>query len=100
LIELTQTLIDDIKNLIGKAGAENPKPKRDMPDKEVLARMLEACGNFDMDVVYAAIKELESYAYETDGDLVPWLYENIQQFNIDEVIERLEQYTGENNKTY
>ncbi|MCL1820409.1 MAG: ATP-binding protein [Oscillospiraceae bacterium] len=95
-VKLTQALSIDILNLISEIDAANQKPHRDRPDKEVLIKLLIACGTYHMDVVYAAVRELERYTYEFDGDLVPWLSENVEQFNIDDVVERVTLYVSEN----
>jgi hypothetical protein len=42
-----------------------------------------------MDMAEAAVRELEMYNYETGGELVAWLWENVQQFNIEEIIEKI-----------
>jgi len=58
---------------------------------------LEACKTFDMESVDAAVIELESYEYETDGELVNWLWENVQQFNVDEIINKLSEMNLDKN---
>jgi len=40
-----------------------------------------------MDTMEVAMAELESYAYEIGEELVPRLWENIQQFNRTEIVE-------------
>jgi len=39
--------------------------------------------------VEAAVKGLESCEYETNGELIPWLWENVQKFIVDEIIEKI-----------
>jgi HPt (histidine-containing phosphotransfer) domain-containing protein len=95
LIKSTEALITAINHLIGKIDAANQKPQKDKPDKEVLQKLLSACGTYEMNVVYDAIKELESYTYESGGDLVPWLNENVEQFNIEQVIEKVTLFINE-----
>jgi len=48
-----------------------------------------------MDAVDMAMSELEGYEYETGGELVSWLWENVQQFNIAEIKEKLSGLTGD-----
>jgi HPt (histidine-containing phosphotransfer) domain-containing protein len=90
--DLTQTvvkLLEDLGQMLVKMSAEAPRPKKITPDKDLLVKILEACYTFDMETVEAAVKELESYEYETNGELVPWLWDNVQQFNVDEIIGKL-----------
>jgi CheY-like chemotaxis protein len=90
--DLAQTvvkLLADLDEMLAEISAETHKPLKPEPDKEVLDKILEACRIFDMETVEAAIKELESYDYETGGELVSWLWENTQQFNVDEIIVKL-----------
>ena len=83
------SLLLGLEGMLAKISSLANKPLKPKPDQDVLFKMLEACKTYDMDTVEAALKELESYEYETDGELVPWLWENVQQFNIDKIIERL-----------
>jgi len=82
-------LLADIDGMLAKISAQTRKPVKPRPDKDVLEKILDACYTFDMGTVEAAVTSLESYEYETDGELVPWLWENVQQFNVDEIIEKL-----------
>ena len=75
--------------MLAKISARAHKPMKTRPDREILVRILEACKTFDMETVDVAVKELESYEYEEDGDLVNWLWENVQQFNVNEIIKKL-----------
>jgi len=90
--DLTQAVIKllaDIDEMLVKVLAEAYKPIKTKPDEAVLIKILEACMAFDMETVETAVKELESYEYENNGELVNWLWENVQQFNIDEIIGKL-----------
>jgi CheY-like chemotaxis protein len=89
LVQAIVKLLADLDEMQAKISALSPKPKKLEPDKDVLVKILEACYTFDMQTVEAAVKELESYEYETNGEFVPWLWENVQQFNVDEIIGRL-----------
>ncbi|GHU51454.1 hypothetical protein AGMMS49975_04870 [Clostridia bacterium] len=69
---------------------EIQKEKKPEPDKEVLASLLEASKNFDIDLVDKAMEELESYNYEQGGDLVSWLREQINVMGFTAITERLD----------
>jgi CheY-like chemotaxis protein/anti-sigma regulatory factor (Ser/Thr protein kinase) len=88
--KIVAALIDGIDALLTGAAAGTPKPVKEKPDQQVLARIYEACQAYDMETVEAAIKELEQYEYEQDGEIVPWLWENAQQFNVAEITARLQ----------
>ena len=78
-----QGLLDEIE---GGSGSAQKKPE---PDKELLAVMLQASRDFDVDKMQEALKELEQFEYEKDGDLVKWLSEQVTSFGYDRIEERL-----------
>jgi HPt (histidine-containing phosphotransfer) domain-containing protein len=82
-------LLSEIDAALSQANADMRKQKKDRPDAGVLHRILEACRSYDMDMIDAAVSELERYEYETGGEIVPWLWENVQQFNLSQIIEKL-----------
>jgi CheY-like chemotaxis protein/HPt (histidine-containing phosphotransfer) domain-containing protein len=88
-LEAAWKLIEDIKRMIRHLYPREPKPLRGEPDAEILALLLKACVGFDMDTVDGAIAELEKYEYETGGELVLWLRENIDVLNFSEIVKRL-----------
>jgi HPt (histidine-containing phosphotransfer) domain-containing protein len=89
LLKALSTLLSGIDAALAEADAENQKPKRDMPDRETLAELRYACKNYDMDGVDAAMEKITGYEYESDGGLVAWLRENVEQKNLAEIAERL-----------
>jgi hypothetical protein len=76
-------LLDEIEG--GSSGGQ----KKPEPDKTVLETMLIASRDFDVDKMQEAMKELEQYEYEKDGDLVKWLGEQVTAFGYDKIEERL-----------
>ena len=82
-------LLSDIDEMLSIVFEDVPKPEKDAPDKDALNRLLEACENYDMDNIDAAIKELEGFEYKTDGDLVAWLVKNVNNFSYSDIIEKL-----------
>jgi CheY-like chemotaxis protein len=89
LMQATAKLLADLDEMLVKLSAQIRKPVKPAPDKDVLLKILEACKAYDMQTVEACLKELENYEYETGGELVPWLWENVQQFNVDEIVGKL-----------
>jgi HPt (histidine-containing phosphotransfer) domain-containing protein len=82
-------LVSEVDAMLLQIHADTPKARKDAPDKDVLNRIVEACKRYDMETVDAAIAELELYEYESGDELVPWLWENVQQFNLEQIIEKL-----------
>jgi len=89
LIAKTETLISEIEKILEEIDADNKKPKKSKPDPEILNRLLQACKDYEMSNVDAALEELEIYSYDSDNDLVVWLRENTELMNFDEIINRL-----------
>jgi len=87
--EAVPTLIADIKMLVDKIRSNDQKPYKEKPDNELLEKLLTACENYDMKIVDEAILELQQYEYEKFSDLIPWLHDNAEQTNFDEIVERL-----------
>jgi len=83
LKEKLQALLDEIEG-----GSSNAKKKYE-PDRALLAVMLQASRDFDVDKMQDALKELEEFEYETGGDLVKWLSEQVTSFGYDRIEERL-----------
>ena len=78
-----QALLDEIEEGAG-SGRKMPRP-----DKSLLTVMLRACQDFDVALMQKTLKELERYEYESDGDLVKWLSEQVTDFGYDKIEERL-----------
>ncbi|GHU03651.1 hypothetical protein FACS1894158_02490 [Betaproteobacteria bacterium] len=88
-IESVQTLIAGISAMLQEIGGEEPKPRKAEPDAAALAALLEACKDFDIDEVDKAMAELESYAYESRGELVEWLRVQVGVMGFKLMTERL-----------
>ncbi|MDR0826893.1 MAG: response regulator [Desulfovibrio sp.] len=91
LIGATQILLAALSAMLRDIAAENPKPQKAEPDAEVLAALQQACESFDIDEVDKAMEELESYAYESCGELVEWLRSQVNVLGFKQIAERLEQ---------
>jgi len=87
-----ETLISDINSMLDEFEADNRKPKKNKPDTVTLNELRIACDNFDMHGVDTAFEELESYEYETDGDLIVFLREKAEIMRFDEIIKKLAEY--------
>jgi hypothetical protein len=74
-IELTELLIQNIRELLGELDKDTQRPVRPAPDSELLGAILKASREYDMDGLDKAISELELYRYESREELVEWLRE-------------------------
>ena len=88
-LEAGWNLLADIDKFLVRIRPEGVKPRLEKPSGEILGKLLEACRNYDMDGADEAISELEGWEYDEGGELVVWLWENVQQMNFSKIIERL-----------
>jgi PAS domain S-box-containing protein len=70
---------------------ESGKNEQPSPDRALLAKMLEASQNYDIDAMQAVMDELEQYKYESGGELITWLKERLVNFGYEEISEKLEE---------
>ncbi|MDR1546897.1 MAG: response regulator [Deltaproteobacteria bacterium] len=71
---------------------EDRREVRRSPDLDVLRALLAACANFKNSDIQRHLKNLESYCYENDGELVAWLRDQADNLEYQAVVERLEAY--------
>ncbi len=82
-------LIADIEAVLDAVAKANPRPKKEVPDAVLLLRLRDACADYDMDGIEAAMEEIESYEYEDDGGLVASLRDGVMRMDYDAVIKAL-----------
>jgi PAS domain S-box-containing protein len=87
--ETARRLILNIEKLLEQVLASENKPKKDAPDSGLLQKLREACVNYEMSAADEALEGLEAFVYDTGGELIVWLRENVEQMNFDEIAERL-----------
>ncbi|MCL2002966.1 MAG: GAF domain-containing protein [Oscillospiraceae bacterium] len=88
-LEAAWAFIGAIDEMLTAIEAENPKPVKAEPDKGLLAKLLIACKEYDMDGADEAIDEIGRYQYESDDGLAIWLRENVGMMNFSQIVERL-----------
>jgi HPt (histidine-containing phosphotransfer) domain-containing protein len=88
-LETAWKLVKDIEEMLLAYDAENPKPTKQKPDAEALAKVLDACQRFDMDDLDTAMDEIEQYQYVNDDGLVEWLRETVDLMDMTQIIDRL-----------
>ena len=83
-----ESLLAELTDFLGGTGESMKKTE---PDRDILAALLDASENFDIDGVAKAMAELESHEYETGDELIKWLRESLKTMNFGEIAQRLSQ---------
>jgi len=93
LLETVSQLVADIEDALVKYGKEKEsKPVKDIPDKELLTKLLRACESFDIDEIDAVMSDIESCEYKSDDGLTARLRENVDQGKYKSIMEMLTAY--------
>jgi PAS domain S-box-containing protein len=93
VLELMERLKEVVEGWdAGLPGIE--KEMREGPDRELLTRLSLAAGESNSNGTDEILGELERYSYETGGDLIRRLREQADNFDYDDMHERLEEYLG------
>jgi CheY-like chemotaxis protein len=91
LIETVEILICGLNELIAKVEKSRGKKQRaGAPDPDLLGRLREACKEYRPSLMEDAMTELENYEYDSGGDLVVWLREQLDNLEYDSIQDRLE----------
>jgi len=88
-IDETLKLIENIDNAHVKIAAESGIEEKNMPDRDLLAKLRDACIQFDVDLIDQAMEELELYQYKSDDGLAQWLRENVDMMNYKDIAEKI-----------
>ncbi|MCL2109834.1 MAG: response regulator [Oscillospiraceae bacterium] len=89
LLEELGRLADEIDTAVSAYESRHPKPSKDKPDSDVLARLYAACEMYSMDQADAAMEEIEQYDYTADDGLAQWLREKVDLIKFSEITDRL-----------
>jgi hypothetical protein len=90
-ISKVETSMAGIRELLeSSAETGSPKQKAAAPDKTLLEKLLDASKRFKPAVMEEVMMELEGCEYESGGDLIPWLRDQIDNLEYDAVSEKLE----------
>jgi CheY-like chemotaxis protein/anti-sigma regulatory factor (Ser/Thr protein kinase) len=100
LIEMAESLLAALNNLLaveGSAQAENAERERQpAPESALLEKMLAAAIRSRTSEMEAVLSELERYEYESNGDIVQWMRERMDDLDYKAISERLEEMRGGN----
>jgi hypothetical protein len=91
-LEAAWALINDIGALLAAYDAETQKPSKNKPDREALAKLLNACRRFDMDDAERAMEELDKYQYDADGSLMDGIREAFDKLDFMRMAQLLQNY--------
>jgi PAS domain S-box-containing protein len=95
-IAKVEATLEGLKKLLESAAEEkgNDKRKAAAPDSALLEKLLDASKRFKPAIMEGVMAELESCEYESGGELIPWLREQIDNLEYDAVREKLESIAG------
>ena len=94
-IEQAEALLTRIGELLRNTGMQgDAKQKAPAPDPALLEKLLEASKRFKSTVMEEILAELEGYEYESGGDLVEWLREQMDNLEYEAIQDRLEGMKG------
>ena len=88
-LAMTAKLVSDLEKMLGNIDADKPIPRKDKIDPEALKKLLDACEQYDMDGVDAAMEEIERFEYDSDNGLCGWLRTNVEETNFAQIKEKL-----------
>jgi CheY-like chemotaxis protein/two-component sensor histidine kinase len=90
-IKMAETLVLKLGEFLEKAAAgKGARPKKHEPDPALLAQLLEASKRYKAAIMEGILDEIESYDYESGGELILWLREQMDNLEYDEICTRLE----------
>jgi hypothetical protein len=91
LVKTVETLISGLNELLVKIDKNKDKKRRaGAPDPNLLDKLLAACKQYRLALMEEAVTELEKYEYDSGGDLVLWLREQLDNLEYDGIQDRLE----------
>ena len=86
-----ESILEALEKLLRPAEEkENKKRKAAVPGKALLEKLLDASKRFKPVIMEEVLMELEDCEYESGGELIPWLREQIDNLEYDEVRKKLE----------
>jgi PAS domain S-box-containing protein len=89
LIADAEIIVANVKAWLEHNDVQKEKPRKKVPDKDLLIKLRESCESYDMDGIDEVMKYLESSDYDEDADLIKWIREMIDVSKMGEVAQRL-----------
>ncbi|MCL1818173.1 MAG: hypothetical protein FWG35_04525, partial [Spirochaetaceae bacterium] len=88
-IAMADSLLSDLGNLLQNVTHREAKPKKNIPDPELLSMLLEATKSYKAATMEQAVRQLETFEYESGGDLVVWLRDQMDNLEYEAIRDRL-----------
>jgi len=89
-IQAVEKLLKEMKEFLAKIIQQgSAKPVAPKPDTALLRDIADACKHYKVNAMEEMLGKLESYQYESGGDLVSWLREQVDNLEYDVIQERL-----------
>ncbi|MDR0289432.1 MAG: response regulator [Treponema sp.] len=88
-IRTAEKLLEDLGAFLAKVLEQKDKPIAPKPDTALLQQLANACKHYKASIMEETLEKLEAYQYESGGDLVKWLREQIDNLEYDLIQERL-----------
>ena len=90
LLKEAAALHQEIGKLLARADERmGAKPHAKSPDTELLKQFLEACKQFKSSLMEDIFENIDKFQYESGGDLVQWLREQMDNLEYDAMEQRL-----------
>jgi PAS domain S-box-containing protein len=90
-IEIMERLLSGLNGMLANIEKSRGKKERAAaPEQAVLIKLLEACKQYQTMLMEKAVIELEKYEYDSGGELVLWLREQLDNLEYDAIRYRLE----------
>jgi hypothetical protein len=89
-IKAVEELLEKLKEFLAVTTEQkSAKPRSPKPDTALLRDIAEACKHYKVNAMEEMLAKLEAYQYESGGDLVQWLREQVDNLEYDVIQERL-----------
>jgi len=90
LIDEAAALHQSLEKLLASVSDHSAsKPQAKSPDPELLRQLLDACKQFKSSLMEETLEKLDKFQYESGGDLVQWLREQMDNLEYDAMEQRL-----------
>jgi two-component system, sensor histidine kinase and response regulator len=95
LLEEAVDMHQKLEKLLASAAEHSTaKPSAKSPDPELLKQFLDACKQFKSSLMEEILEKIDSFKYESGGDLVQWLREQMDNLEYDAMEQRLTEELG------
>jgi len=90
LLDEAEAMHQTLEKLLASAAEKSTaKVVAKSPDPELLKQLLDACKQFKSSLMEEILEKLDSFKYESGGDLVKWLREQMDNLEYDAMEQRL-----------